>query len=104
MNRCRPRRYASWDGPRIVLERRLPDGLIDATVHKHREDNRVVAVEQRRVFGSSVGLEEASGESTVSHRVNTSFIERQNGTDRGATSGRPARRIGSARTGGCTRR
>ena len=68
---------------RIVPERRLPDGLIYATVHKHRENNRVVAVEQRQVFGSPEELEEALGESAASRRVNTSFLERQNGTDRG---------------------
>jgi hypothetical protein len=61
----------------------LPDELIYATVHKHRENNHVIAVEQRQVFGSPDGLEEALGESGVSHRVNTSFVERQNATDRG---------------------
>jgi IS1 family transposase len=69
--------------PRVVPERRLPDNVIYATVHKHRENNRVVAVEQRQVFGSPKGLEDALGESAASHRVNTSFVERQNATDRG---------------------
>ncbi len=69
--------------PRVVPERRLQDGLTYATVHKHRENNRVIAVERRQVFGSPDGLEEALGESAASHRVNTSFVERQNGTDRG---------------------
>ncbi len=64
-------------------ERRLPDDVIYATVHKHREDNRVVAVEQRQVFGTPERLEEVLAESTASHGVNTSFVERQNGTDRG---------------------
>jgi IS1 family transposase len=68
---------------RVVPERRLPDDVIYATVHKHREDNRVVAVEQRQVFGSAEGLGDALGESAASHRVNTSFVERQNATDRG---------------------
>jgi IS1 family transposase len=69
--------------PRIVPERRLPDDVIYATVHKHRENNRVIGVEQRQVFGSPEALEDALSESTASHRVNTSFVERQNGTDRG---------------------
>jgi IS1 family transposase len=68
--------------PRVVPERRLPDDVIYATVHKHREDNRVVAVEPRQVFGTPEGLEDALGESSASGRVNTSFMERQNGTDR----------------------
>jgi len=69
--------------PRIVPERRLPDDVIYATVHKHRENGRVIAVEQRQVFGSPETLEDVLGESAASHRVNTSFVERQNGTDRG---------------------
>jgi IS1 family transposase len=69
--------------PRIVPERRLPDDVVYATVHKHRENGRVVAVETRQVFGSPDGLEDALGESAASRRVNTSFVERQNGTDRG---------------------
>jgi IS1 family transposase len=69
--------------PRVLPERRLPEGLNYATVHKNREDNRVVSVEQRQIFGSPEGLEEALGRSAVSGRVNTSFLERQNGADRG---------------------
>jgi IS1 family transposase len=69
--------------PRILPKRRLAKGLNYATVHKHRENNRVVSVEQRLVFGTQDGLDEALGRSTASFRVNTSFLERQNGSDRG---------------------
>ncbi len=69
--------------PRVVPERRAPEGMNYATVHKHRKNGRVVAVESRRVFGSEEGLAEALDESCVSYVVNTSFVERQNGTDRG---------------------
>ena len=69
--------------PRVAPERRLPDGVTYATVHKHREDNRVVAVEARQVFGTAEGLEGALAESATSRGVNTSFVKRQNGTDRG---------------------
>jgi IS1 family transposase len=65
--------------PRVVPERRLPEAVIDATVHKHREGGRAIAVEQRQVFGSP----EAPGGSAASRRVDTSFVERQDGTDRG---------------------
>jgi IS1 family transposase len=68
--------------PRVVPERQLPADVIYATVHKHRENNRVVAVEARQIFGSAEGLEDLLGESTASRRVNTSFVERQNATDR----------------------
>ena len=69
--------------PRIEPERRLPEGLTYATVHKHREGNRVVAVDRRLVFGTADGLEAALAGSEVSVGVNTSFLERQNGADRG---------------------
>jgi hypothetical protein len=68
--------------PRVVPERRVPEGVVYATVHKHREKGRVVAVEPRLVFGSEDELEGALDESDVSHVVNTSFVERQNATDR----------------------
>jgi IS1 family transposase len=76
-----PRCPPGW--PRVVPERQLPDHVIYATVHKHRENNRVIAVESRQVFGSPERLEDVLGRSAVSHRVNTSFVERQNATDRG---------------------
>jgi hypothetical protein len=72
--------------PRILPKRRVPDDEIYATVHRHRENNRVIAVEQRQTFGSPQGLEEVLGESVANHRVITSFIERQIGTDRGRTA------------------
>ena len=40
-------------------------------------------MEQRQVFGSPAGLEEALADSAASHGVNTSFVERQHATDRG---------------------
>jgi hypothetical protein len=52
-------------------------------VHKKREDDRVVAVERRLVFGTEHSLEAALAASAVSRAVNTSFVERQHGTDRG---------------------
>ena len=67
----------------ILAERPLPEGLTYATVHKQRENNRVVAVERRLVFGTEGGREAALGASSVSRAVNTSFVERQHGTDRG---------------------
>jgi len=69
--------------PRVTPELSLPKEVCYATVHKHRENGQVVAVEQKQVFGTPEDLEDALGESTVSRVVNTSFLERQNGTDRG---------------------
>jgi IS1 family transposase len=69
--------------PRVTPELVLPEGLCYATVHKERENGRVVAVEPKQVFGTPEALEEALGESTASQKVNTSFVERHHGTDRG---------------------
>lgn len=85
----RPRRKPGR--PRVVPERRMPEGVVYATVPKDREPGRVVAVEPHRVLGSEAGLEEALAEAGVSYVVNTSFIERQNATDR-ARKARKARR------------
>jgi hypothetical protein len=55
-------------GPRVTL----PEELRYATVHKTREKGRVVRVESREVFGGTAGAPPAS----------TSYLERQNATDR----------------------
>ncbi len=75
-----PRRGARgrMPAPRVVP----PAELVYATVHKTRENNRVVAVEERPVFGTPANLKAALDRSAVSDRVNTVDIERHNGTDR----------------------
>ncbi len=60
----------------------VPDELVYATVHKLRENNRVVKVEARLIFGTAVLLALALLLSLVSKRVNTCFVERHNGSDR----------------------
>ena len=57
-----------------------PKDLIYATVHKTRENNRVVDVQTRLIFGSQAGLKRALKNSAVSDVVNTVFVERENGT------------------------
>jgi IS1 family transposase len=69
--------------PRVVPELSVPPDLCDATVHKERENGRVVAVERKQVFGTAESLEKALDESSASQTVNTSFVERHHGTDRG---------------------
>ena len=59
-----------------------PASLLYATVHKTRHKGRVVKVEPRLVFGTEAGLKAALKRSASSRAVNTSFVERQNGTDR----------------------
>jgi len=69
-------------GPATTPPRqRLPGWLVYATVHKARENNRVVKVESRLVFGTLVDLLAALLWSLLG-TVNTVFVERSNGTDR----------------------
>jgi hypothetical protein len=67
----------------ILPERRSPEGLTYATVHKERGDDRVVAVGRRLILGTEAGLEAALDASSVSRTVDTSLAERRHGTDRG---------------------
>jgi len=69
-----------------------PAGLVYAMVHKTREEGAVVDVSIRRVFGTQAQLDEALGRSTVSSHVNTTFVERFNGTVRQHNS-RKARKV-----------
>ena len=64
------------------MKYRPPDGLVYATLHNTRRKGRVVKVEARLQFGTAEDLEAALAASPVSNTVNTSFIERHNGTDR----------------------
>jgi len=58
-----------------------PKDLVYATVHKTRENNRVVKVDARLVFGTLVSLAAALVWAVLG-LVNTVFVERSNGTDR----------------------
>ncbi len=63
-------------------KRVLPAGLCYATVCKAREKGRVVEVVRTLVFGAACLLALLLSRSRVSRTVNTSFVERQNATDR----------------------
>ena len=76
-----PQRTGRPGRPRVAY-RRVPEDLVYATVHKVRENNRVVAVEQRLIYGTAEQLEEALANSAVCGRVTTVHVERYNGTDR----------------------
>ena len=55
----------------------IDENLDYATVHKTRENGRVVKVEKRVVYGSSERIEERLKKST-SNTINTSYVERSN--------------------------
>jgi len=62
---------------------RGPDPALNyATVCKERKNGRVVSVQTKSVFGGAQSLAAALNASSVSNTVNTSFVERHNGTDR----------------------
>jgi hypothetical protein len=60
----------------------FPVEVTYATVHKHKEGGRVVAVTERLVLGSAERLKETLEGSERSRTVNTSFVERYHGTQR----------------------
>jgi hypothetical protein len=62
--------------------REMPAGLVYATVRKVREKGRVVEVIRAVVFGMACLLAVWLRRSAVSNAVNTSFVERNNATDR----------------------
>ena len=64
----------------------VPPDVTYATVHKERENNRVVRVSTRVVFGTLRAVLAALALSAVSWAVNTCFVERHNGTDRNRCS------------------
>jgi len=59
-----------------------PPGLNYAMVEKTREKGRVVKIATRVVFGTILAVTAALRMSSVSTAINTSFVERENGTDR----------------------
>jgi IS1 family transposase len=67
---------------KMVPDKAPPAGMNYATVEKRREKGRVVEIITRVVFGTLAAVEAALAKSQVSRRINTSFLERQNATDR----------------------
>jgi IS1 family transposase len=59
-----------------------PEDLTYAVVEKTRAKGRVVKILTRVVFGTMAAVVAALAMSRVSTVINTSFVERQNGTDR----------------------
>jgi len=64
--------------PRLIA----PPDLLYAQVVKTREKGRVVAVDTKIVFGSEQNIAEQLANSSVSQTINTSFVERDNLTQR----------------------
>jgi IS1 family transposase len=71
---------------KMVPDKAPPAGMNYATVEKRREKGRVVEIITRVVFGTLAAVQAALANSKVSRRINTSFLERQNATDRHHTA------------------
>lgn len=78
--------------------RELPAGLVYATVYKRREKGRVVEVIRSVVFGAACLLALWLRRSGVSNTVNTSFVERNNATDRLQNSRKRRKTYGFSRS------
>jgi len=89
----RPRRASTAVAPAVTY----------ATVHKHRENNRVVRVSTRVVFGTAAAVASALALSTVSRSVNTCRVERHNGTDRNRCSRKARKTYGFSKDWGVHR-
>jgi len=77
---CPPRK----PGPGRPPQPRLvpPHALNYVQVVKRYKQNRVIKVDRKVVFGDPVVIEQILQESPVSQRINTSYVERANGTVR----------------------
>lgn len=77
----RPRRRKK-KGRKKATKTAQPKKMVYATVNKTRECGEVVDVTVKIVFGTESALEKALRQSPCSRSVNTSFVERNNGTAR----------------------
>ena len=80
VEQARPRRPGPGRPPKPVKV--VPVGLCYATVRKRREKGRVVEVVRTVVFGTLCLLSVLLSRSRASTTINTSFVERNNATDR----------------------
>lgn len=77
---------------------KIPDELVFATVRKERKNGKVIKVFRELVFGYLRVLQAHIEKSKVSQTINTSHIERVNGTDRGQNSRKRRRTLGFSKS------
>jgi hypothetical protein len=68
-----------WDDMPAIY---FPVEIAYATVHKEREQGRVVQVERRVILGTAEQVAEALATGKTAQSINTSYVERWNGTQR----------------------
>lgn len=60
----------------------FPEEINHATVHKEREDGRVVSIEQRIVRGTQTAVDATLKRGSTAPTINVSYVERCHGTQR----------------------
>ena len=75
---CSPRKPGRGRPPKPRLV--PPEDLLYVQVVKKYQKHRLVAVTRKVVFGNPKAIERILATSIVSHRINTSHVERNNGT------------------------
>jgi IS1 family transposase len=81
--------YGEWEFPERTVKPGRPREAYQtepdmqyATVNKQRKQGRVVSIDIEQIYGTEDALKASLESSPVSNTINTSFVERQNGTDR----------------------
>ncbi len=67
-------------------DKKWPKGSVYATVNKSYRKGKVSETKRTIVYGTEKALSDALKASSCSNNINTSFVERQNGTDRNYNS------------------
>src|SRR5262249_49501771 len=78
MTEAEKREYGWEDMPAVYF----PVEIAYATVHKERDQGRVVRVEQRIVFGTAEQVTTTLQAGSTAQTINTSYVELWNGTQR----------------------
>lgn len=81
-----PKKNKERGRPKTKTEKIPDNDLKLAQVHKTRENGKVVDISEKIVFGDEKEIRKILDESPVSNAINTSFVERQNGTVRAEVS------------------
>ena len=92
----RPKRSGPGRPPKPIKV--IPADLCYATVRKRREKGHVVEVVRTLVFGTPTLLGMLLNRSTASTTINTSFVERNNGTDRHQNARKRRKTYGFSKT------
>lgn len=81
-----PQKKGGRGRPKTRIEKMPQEDLKLAQVHKTREKGKVIEITEKIVYGNEEEIRKILEASPVSKSINTSFVERQNGTIRSKVS------------------